>query len=980
MSMIKSIIATIVLIVVIIGGSVLFSRNYNIYTPDDALTQAKINSAYDLLNDSLRQPRQTYWDYLNQQSTTASAVDADFFIATTTGNPVMLGKNGISEYSFTADRDGFIQLAIAYRVPVQNLNNYTIMFQVDGVLPFDEAARVSLPIHWQDATKDFDTDRYGDEVIPLQNYVTDWRTVSFFDNLYQTVDPLKVFVTAGSHTIRVTNLSAEQVEVNQLTVKAVENRPTYQQYSLAHPTTGVDFESTIDAIDYIEKNSSYARLLAFNNTSLTPFDPVYKKINIIDGASWNEAGQALNYQITVPNSGRYHLAFYYMNDKSDLSVFRSIAIDGEIPFKEFEAYEFKPTGKIEWRHETLRNSNEPFGIYLTAGTHTITIRAEKEPLSRALRKVQLLSDHINQFTLDIKKITGKDVDQERTWKLTQYIPETASYLDAYQTILQSIVKDIMDYAPNGANSAALSPIQRSLYKIIMMLEDPDELPLYLDDLSGSTSSVALNLGNLLTTIDKQPLFFDQFTVYRNLVPEAPRATLWDNMTSGVRSFLASFTSNKYRLVDDPETVEIWVNRPITYVDMMQKMADAQFTAETGIKVKISVMQDINKLVMASAADQQPDIALGLPSYMPYDLAIRNAAYDLTSFDDYWSVAQQFSPGAFVPYILNERAYALPETLDFNVLVYRNDIFDSFNLDVPDTWYDVIDLLPELQRYGMNFYHPIAGGGALKWFYQTSSLLMQFGGELYSPDGLTTAIDDPRSVQGLTFLNRLFTNYSLPEQVGSFYNEFRYGTLPVGIADFSTYLLLKNAAPEIIGKWDIAPYPGIETNGEISRYYIANGTGGIITAESDYAAESWEFLKWWMSEEIQTQFAFQLQSTYGINYVWLSANLAAVENSPLDQDDKEVILEQVPWLRDVPRTPGQYMLERSISDIWNKAVFDGVPTGVAIDRYTIIIDREIRRKMIEFGFLNADGTLKQDYVIRDIDWIRAQMEAAPAFGG
>jgi hypothetical protein len=75
-----------------------------------------------------------------------------------------------------------------------------------------------------------------------------------------------------------------------------------------------------------------------------------------------------------------------------------------------------------------------------------------------------------------------------------------------------------------------------------------------------------------------------------------------------------------------------------------------------------------------------------------------------------------------------------------------------------------------------------------------------------------------------------------------------------------------------------------------------------------------------------------------------------------------------------------MLERSISDIWNKAVFDGVPTGVAIDRYTIIIDREIRRKMIEFGFLNTDGTLKQDYVIRDIDWIRAQMEAAPAFGG
>lgn len=980
MSVVKSIIATIVLIVVIIGGSVLFSRNYTIYVPDAELTVSKVANAYELLNSSLEQSRQTYWDYLTQYTADESALSDDFFVNTPTSASVLLEKDQELDYEFNLAQEGWVSFAIDYRVPVANLNNYSVSFMIDGVLPYDEAGRVSLPIHWQDATKDFDVDRYGDEVIPLQNYVTDWRKVALYDTLYQTVDPLKVWMTTGSHTLTLKNLSAEQLEVNRLYVNEVEERLAYEQYDSIMPNTGTDFSLTVDATSYSEKNSSYARLSSYNNPALSPFDSVYKKINIIDGASWNESGQAISYDIEVLEAGRYHISMFYLNDKSDLSVFRSIAIDGVIPFKEFESYEFKPTGKIEWVQETLRNSNEPFGVYLTAGSHTITFRAEKEPLSDALRKVQLLSDHINEFTLQIKKITGKDVDQDRTWELTKYIPETQAYLEAYQTLLQSIVKDIMIYAPNGANSAAISPIQRSIYKIIMMLEKPDELPLYLDDLSGSTSSVALNLGTLLTTVDKQPLYFDQFQIYRDLVPEAPKSSFFESMGAGIDAFVASFTSSKYRLIDDPETIEIWVNRPITYVDMMQKMADAQFTAETGIKVKISVMQDINKIVMASAADQQPDVALGLPSYMPYDLAIRNAAYDLTSFDDYWSVAQQFSPGAIVPYILNENAYALPETLDFNVLIYRSDIFDSFNLDVPDTWYDVIDLLPELQRYGMNFYHPIAGGGSLKWFYQTSSLLMQFGGELYSEDGLTTAIDDPKSVQGLTFLNRLFTNYSLPEQVGSFYNEFRYGTLPVGIADFATYLLIKNAAPEIIGKWDIAPYPGVENNGDISRYYIANGTGGIITADTEYPEESWEFLKWWMGEEAQTQFAFNLQSTYGINYVWLSANLAAVENSPLDADDKAIILDQVQWLRDVPRTPGQYMLERSISDIWNKAVFDGVPTGVAIDRYTIIIDREIRRKMIEFGFLSTDGEVKEEYIIRDIDWIREQMESAPAYGG
>jgi hypothetical protein len=89
----------------------------------------------------------------------------------------------------------------------------------------------------------------------------------------------------------------------------------------------------------------------------------------------------------------------------------------------------------------------------------------------------------------------------------------------------------------------------------------------------------------------------------------------------------------------------------------------------------------------------------------------------------------------------------------------------------------------------------------------------------------------------------------------------------------------------------------------------------------------------------------------------------------------IILDQIEWLVDVPRTPGQYMLERSLSDIWNTAVYDGTPTGIAVDRYTIVIDREIRRKMIEFGFLDANGQPIIPYNIRDIDWVRQKIQEA-----
>jgi ABC-type glycerol-3-phosphate transport system substrate-binding protein len=405
------------------------------------------------------------------------------------------------------------------------------------------------------------------------------------------------------------------------------------------------------------------------------------------------------------------------------------------------------------------------------------------------------------------------------------------------------------------------------------------------------------------------------------------------------------------------------------------MVDSEFTPSTGIRVKISVMPDANKLILASAAGDAPDIAMGLLSYMPYDLAIRGAAYDLTEFNDFWTVAERFTPGAFVPYVLEDNVYALPETLEFFTTFYRKDIFDSLGLDVPDTWDDVTELLPELQRYGMNFYHPIAGGGSLKWFYQTSPFIYQMGGTIYSDNGLEATIDNENSVKGLEYLAKLFTMYSLPEQEPLFYNAFRYGKLPIGVADFTTYLQVKNAAPELVGKWEMAPYPAMEdAEGNINRWIIANGRGSIILEDTDKAEEAWEFLKWWTSTEVQTSYSYRLQSIYGPEFIWLSGNLEAVENSSIDIQDKEIILEQVQWLRDVPRTPGQYMLERGISDIWNRSVFDNEPTRVAIDRQIITINREIRRKMIEFGYIDEDGKILKEYTVRDIDWIISQIEA------
>ncbi len=413
------------------------------------------------------------------------------------------------------------------------------------------------------------------------------------------------------------------------------------------------------------------------------------------------------------------------------------------------------------------------------------------------------------------------------------------------------------------------------------------------------------------------------------------------------------------------------------MDTLQKLVDSDFTTKTGIKVKISVMPDPNKLILAASAGTTPDVSLGLGSHMPFDFAIREAAYDLTEFDDFWTYAERFAPGTLVPYIFDDGVYAIPESLNFNALVYRKDIFETLDIMVPETWQEVVQILPELQRYGMNFYLPISDGlSGLKWFYQTSPFIYMMDGELYNENGTSVAIDSANSVKGLDFLISMFTKYSLPKQVMVFSNSFRYGSLPIGIVDFNQYLQIKNVAPELVGQWEITSIPGMaQENGDISRWYIANGTNGMILNNSDKKDESWEFLKWWQDTEVQTTYSYNLQSTFGEEFVWLSGNTEALANAPIDNSDKQVILESIDWIRDVPRTPGQYMLERGLSDIWYKGVFDDYSTRFIVDVQTLTINREIERKMIEFGFIDEDGNQLKEFVIRDLDWVLEQIELA-----
>jgi hypothetical protein len=92
-------------------------------------------------------------------------------------------------------------------------------------------------------------------------------------------------------------------------------------------------------------------------------------------------------------------------------------------------------------------------------------------------------------------------------------------------------------------------------------------------------------------------------------------------------------------------------------------------------------------------------------------------------------------------------------------------------------------------------------------------------------------------------------------------------------------------------------------------------------------------------------------------LWSSANLEAFANLPIPAQHRDIILAQWEFLKEVPLMPASYIIEREISNIWNRVVFDGESLRLATDRAVTIINREMRRRMEHFGYFEGNEAVR-----------------------
>lgn len=893
---------------------------------------------------------------------------------------VQIGERGSIELELNVVADGIYYMCFDYLADSDTILPVEAQFMIDGDFPFYEMRQQVLESQWS-TPQQKSYDSYGNEVVGIPDKVYEWQNKYIMDSTYRYSGPLGIELTKGRHTVTVTLKEGTLLLGNfKLTAK-----PQVEAYTGSEKAAGDGFIE-IQAEDFTYRNASSIHATCEYDPNLYPYQAGNRIMNTVDSTSFSEGGQQISYQFTVEKEGNYYLAFHYsQSDKSDFPVFMNIRIDGELPNTEFEncAFAYKKDYNL---YTLLDSEGNKISVPLGAGQHTISMQISMEPLRNALETIEQIMGKVNDLSLEVTKVAGTNKDKYRDFSLESYIPGIGDTLIQWADELAAVMEEARTYNPDKKKIAAFSSISIAENQLRSLAKKPDELIYRIDELATSTSSVNQHLANLIDSLNGNDFSLDSIYLYQeDAAKQLPRhKNVFVKAGLGIVRFCTSFGKQAYSSSNtNPEHLQVSVNRSRQHLEIMQQMITEEFTPQTGIEVDLSLMPDQTKLVLANASGDSPDVATGVNYSIPFELGIRGALKDLTQFDDFAEVAGRYTKGLLMPYVIDDSVYAIPETMNFQVLFYRKDILDKLGLEVPDTLEDVEAMLPDLQMRGLNFYYPTARTVGMKTFLDTTPIIFQSGGRLYDTYVEDVTITSEEVVEGFTTLTNLFTIYNLPKDVPNFYQHFRNGDYPIGISDFGTYNLISNAAPEIDGSWGVALIPGVkDENGEVMRYSSAGAESTFLfNSTPEREEQAWEFVKWWSSAQVQAEFGQRLQITYGDEYYWNTANCEAFAQLPWDSDDKEVISEQLTWTMEAPRALASYMVERELSDAYNLVVLGAKSANVreALDDAQKNIKRETLRKLEEFGYIENGVTVKE-YEVPTIEKVHEIIQNSKAQKG
>ena len=902
-------------------------------------------------------------------------------------------------WNVDVQEEGFYNISMEYAcIPSRNVEMERILY-INGEIPFSGADILSFARLWKDGGE-VKFDNQGNSIRPTQIEYFDFQTVRFKSDLGYEVDPYRFYLKKGSNEITFESIN-EPMGIVSFEFVPVQKYDSYEQYLAKQKSKPEDFNKDVEIIK-VQGESSQSRsdpsLFARYDRSSAITEPYSVKntvLNYIGGDSWRAPGQWIEWDFEVPETGWYNISIQarQLFQRGYVSC-RSVYIDGKIPMQELKSVGFPFSS--DWKTTVISDKDEnPINFFLTKGKHTIRLEATLGNVGRIISDLQDSIYRLNKMYRTILVLTGTYPDPFRDYEIHKVYPEVVEGMMLESRRLYKCIDEFVQVT--GQKSDKIAIAETLAIQLEQFYKYPDRITKSFANFKSNIST----LGSSLLALTETKLDVDYIEVVPvNKKITKKRAGFFKNAKHELVSFVTSFIVDSSQLgnvyEDDADhLIEVWIVTGRDQSQILKNMVDESFTPNTGIKVNVKLI-DIGALLNAVVAGNGPDVVISVGRSIPVDYALRNANVNLMRFEDCDEVLQNFYPSAYEAYKYDGGLYALPETESFNLLFYRKDILEQLDVELPQTWDDLIAILPTLQGNNLDVAIPYPSIQApdMRAFY---TMIYQNDGVIYNDKGTKSLIDSEPGIAAFKKYTSFFNSYGLPT-IYDFISRFRSGEMPLGIIDYQTYNTLTVSAPEIRGLWDFTYILGTEKTDANGNTYIdrTNGVDGVATmmikkgmdmedlksilGTTDYAyssqdgtkldaslfesvdektlkavlkneermSDSWEFMKWWVSTDIQLRFGREMEALLGSSARYATANVEALKQLSWNSRQLEILEDSLEQSRGLPEVPGSYFTPRHVVNGARKVINEKDDPRETLIDYTRKINEELLRKRQEFN--------------------------------
>ena len=759
--------------------------------------------------------------------------------------------------------------------------------------------------------------------------------------------------------------------------------------------------------DYVSDSSIYP---TNDNTSSATY-PLTSKAqlhNVIGENSYNALGQWAAYKFKVSDTGLYKISMRYLQKSLEgMYMCRAIKLSGgqyglsdgtpTVPF--LEAYDAQFGYSKDWQSDFVHDSNgNVFEFYFEEGVeYTLYLECSLGSLKDLIQRVENCLNEINSCYLRIIQLTGSAPDEYRDYDFIRIMPDVLRTFLVQAIELMEIKTGLEELCgTNGSHIAQLETVARLLDT--MGSDDGDNI-------AGNISNLKSYLGTLGTWINNSKggnMILDSITVCpadtaKKSIPAAKAnffKSFWFEITSFIYSFFTDYEAMGITSTADADAVsiDVWLALGRDQSNIWRSMIDAQngFTDSTGYAVNLKLVA-AGTLLPSVLSGKGPDVYMGLGSADVINMAIRDAIVGISGnvdkpgyeneyfnntyytytdkdgkreitteykgeenltftsekFSDY--TKDNFVKAAMDTVTLLGVSYGLPETMSFAMMFYRMDVLAEIGQEVPETWDQLLSILPVLQASNMEI--------GVSYVHALDFMIYQMGGNMWKYTdndeyaGAQIGLDTNVAKEAFRYTCRLFSDYSFPVSYDAA-NRFRTGEMPIVIGDYvTTYNQLIVYATEIDGLWEFCPLPGSEReDGTINYDSLAGVTSTVMLhgCEGEEKFAAWEFMQWQISADVQSNYGNKMVALLGPSAKYATANTNAIKDLSWTADERAAIEDQIANMSSIVNYPGSYIIARYVKFAFLEAVNAGADPVEALDSYIDAINMEVTRKREEFN--------------------------------